>query len=160
MPASTGSIGIGMPMRPVEHTSTSLRHAAERLGGELAHPPRVAPAGLARRGVGVAGVEHDRGGAPVAQVRAAHLHRGGGDEVGREHPGRGDRRRSAVATIARSGAPDALIPHASPPATNPCAAVTLIARSRCFAPGRSGPGSLRRRDLRGGRSPHGISFTA
>src|SRR5436190_21030758 len=39
--------------------------------------------------------------------------------------------RSSVATIARSGAPVGLIPHASPPATNPGAAVTLtLARSR------------------------------
>ena len=50
---------------------------------------------------------------------------------------------SVVATIARSGAPDGLMPLASPPASNPDAAVTLmLARSRCYAPGRSGPGSL------------------
>src|SRR5581483_4316908 len=35
-------------------------------------------------------------------------------------------RRSLVATIARSGAPDALMPHASPPASNPGTAVTLM----------------------------------
>ena len=37
MPDSTGSIGIGMPMRPVWHTSTSVVAQPERLRGELAH---------------------------------------------------------------------------------------------------------------------------
>ena len=41
--------------------------------------------------------------------------------------GRHRRARSSVATSARSGAPDSLIPHASPPATKPGAAVTLDA---------------------------------
>src|SRR3954452_4745112 len=41
-------------------------------------------------------------------------------------PAAGTAVRSSVATIARSGAPDSLIPHAAPPATNPFAAVTLM----------------------------------
>src|SRR3954451_12827225 len=42
-------------------------------------------------------------------------------------PAAGAAVRSSVATIARSGAPDSLMPHAAPPAANPFGAVTLIA---------------------------------
>jgi hypothetical protein len=45
-----------------------------------------------RRRVGVAGVEHHRGGAAVGEVAAADLHRRGRREVGGEHAGGGDRR--------------------------------------------------------------------
>ena len=37
MPDSTGAIGIGMPMRPVEHTSTSSVATPSPSAGELAH---------------------------------------------------------------------------------------------------------------------------
>ena len=135
MPVSSGAIGIGMPMRPVEHTSTSV--GVDTRGpsrGQLAHAPRVGAARLAGRGVGVAGAEHDRGGAAVGEVRAADLHRRRLREIRGEHArGRAPARRSSVATIARSGAPDSLIPHASPPASNPLAAVTLTAH-HCRSP--------------------------
>ena len=102
--------------------------AADGLRGELAHAQRVGPALVAGGGVGVAGVEHDRGGAAVGQVAAADLHRRRGHEVGGEHAGRAATGASStVATMARSGSPDSLMPDASPPAANPGTAVTLTA---------------------------------
>ena len=85
MPASSAAIGIGMPMSPVEQTSTSEVAAPMPDGGELAHARRVAPARLAGGGVGVARAEHDRGRAAVGEVRARDLHRRGLREVRREH---------------------------------------------------------------------------
>ena len=92
MPASIGAIGIGIPIRPVEQTRTSAG-ASPRPSAVNAHMRRgVGPARLTRRGVRVAGVEHDRGGAAVAEMRRAHLHRRGLREVRREHAGRNDGR--------------------------------------------------------------------
>ena len=88
MPASIGAIGIGIPIRPVEQTRTSAG-ASPRPAAVSAHMRRAsAPARLTRRGVRVAGVEDDRGGAAVAEMRRAHLHRRGLREVRREHAGR------------------------------------------------------------------------
>ena len=45
MPASSAAIGIGMPMSPVEHTSTSVGRDAEALAPSSSHMrARVAPA--------------------------------------------------------------------------------------------------------------------
>ena len=113
-PPRPASIGIGMPMRPVEQTSTSAGAQPSAVGGELAHAQRVGAARLPGRGVGVAGVEDDRGGAAVGEVAAADLHRRGLREVRREHAGRGDRRVGRRwRRCARSGAPDSLMPDAT-----------------------------------------------
>ena len=92
IPDSTGSIGIGIPISPVEQTSTSRGAQPSDLGRELGHAERVAAARLAGGGVGVAGVEDDRRRPAVVEVDAADLHRRRRDQVGREHPGGGDRR--------------------------------------------------------------------
>ena len=94
--------------RDADETGLAHEHvgggAADGLRGELAHAQRVGPALVAGGGVGVAGVEHDRGGAAVGEVAAADLHRRRGDQVGGEHTGRGRPARwSTVATMARSG---------------------------------------------------------
>ena len=60
-------------MRPVEHTSTSAGATPRPARGQLAHARRVAPARFAGRGVGVAGVEHDRGRAAVGEMRACEI---------------------------------------------------------------------------------------
>ena len=58
--------------------------AAERRGDPVARLTCVVAAGLSGRGVRVPGVEHDRRGRAVTEMRSAHLHRGSAREVRRE----------------------------------------------------------------------------
>ena len=85
MPAASASIGSGMPMSPVEHTSTSSAVARRaRPRRRRTSPRRRRTPGLAGGGVGVAAVEDDRRGlARRVRGRCACVitHRRGGHQV-------------------------------------------------------------------------------
>ena len=111
------SIGSGMPMRPVEHTSTSSAAQPSSSATRRAHLLGVGRPAVAGGGVGVAAVEDDRarpgrrwrrGGrgrdAPARRVTCSAVN------TRRRRPAR--RRRWRRAT--RSGSPLALMPQATP----------------------------------------------
>ena len=92
IPASIGAIGNGIPMSPVEQTSTSVGATPSPVAVELAHAAGVVAAPLPRRRVGVAGVEHDGGGEPVGADGRARTWTGRRRrQVRREHAGRAAR---------------------------------------------------------------------
>ena len=95
MPASIGAIGIGMPMRPVEQTSTSAA-SNPRPSAVSAHMPRAS----ARPASPVAAfalpeLSTTAAARPSPRCARADLHGRGLREVRREHAGR-DRRRAVL----------------------------------------------------------------
>ena len=122
-----GAIGSGIPMRPVEQTRTSVgatpspfpasshvRRASSRPRSPVAALalPELSTTAAARPSARWARVTWT--GAAVARLVV-------------NTPAALTARRSVVATIDRSGAPDGFTPHTSPPASNPGTAVTLMA---------------------------------
>ncbi len=129
-PPSTASMGNGMPIRPVEHTSTCS-------GGQ----PRARPAAPAIRSAWTRPVEPLAALAlpllritalarPPVAARWARLTTTGAAAslFGVKTAAAGTGAPSVVATSARSGSPEALTPAATPAATNPVGAVTLMGR--------------------------------
>ena len=126
------SSGSGMPMRPVEHTSTSLGCAAEL----LARPARTCDGRRrdpSRRSPRSALPELSTTAAALAapQVLPAHLHRRrsgevAGEDAGGRRPARGRRSRRARGRARRC----VLMPHATPAASNPGTPVMLIVSIR------------------------------
>ena len=92
MPDSTGSIGIGIPISPVEQTSTSRGAQPSDLGGELGHAQRVARPASPVAALALPELSTTAAARPSCEVDAADLHRRRRDQVGREHTGGGDRR--------------------------------------------------------------------
>ena len=127
MPASTGAIGIGIPIRPVWHTSTSvgahpsdsavsvhMRSASDRPTTPVAALalPELSTTAAARRSPRC--VRDTWTGAAATRLPV-------------NTPAAVTGARSAVAIIDRSGAPAGVMPRARPPASNPTTAVTVTA---------------------------------
>ncbi len=91
-PDSIGAIGMGMPMSPVWHTSTSV--VAQPTAWAVSSHIRSASARPCSPVAALALPELriDRGGASVGEVPTTDLHRCGDREVAGEHAGGGDRR--------------------------------------------------------------------
>ena len=156
-PTSSASIGIGMPMRPVEHTSTSAVSAPR--------PPAASShmrCASRRPGSPVAALALPELNTTAAAVPSARWRReictgAAWARLVVNTPAAVTAARSSVATSARSAAPDGLIPHARPPATKPGAAVTPVVTagsraaagpwSRAFPTTRSRLGSSARKLL-------------
>src|SRR5262245_35716159 len=135
MPASTGAIGIGMPMRPVEHTSTSVAAtprpsaASSHMRSASARP--VSPvAALALPELSTTAAAR-----PSARWRRLICTGAAVARLVVKTPAALTGARFAVATSDRSGAPEALMPQAIPAASNPSTAVTLM----LHPPGPGGP---------------------
>ncbi len=159
MPTSSASMGIGMPMRPVEHTSTSsgamprpsavsshIRTASRRPGSPVAAfaLPELNTTAAAR---------------PFARWRREIWTGAACARFVVNTPAAVAGTPSSVARSARSGSPDGLMPHARPPATKPGTAVTPEVtagspgagdpsspggRAECWPLGSSGPRRLSR----------------
>ena len=119
MPASIALIGIGMPISPVEHTRTSSTATpspsavSEHMRSASFRP--VSP-------VAAFAFPEFRTTADARPLTRCRFEICTGAACARfvvNTPAAATGWSSWVATIARSGAPDSLIPHASPPATNP-----------------------------------------
>ena len=119
MPDSTGAIGIGIPMRPVEHTSTSV--VAQPTASAVSSHMRSASARPCSPVAALALPELSTTAAarPSARWRRLICTGAAATRLVVNTPAAATGARSTVATIARSGAPDALMPQASPPASNP-----------------------------------------
>ncbi len=131
MPASTGAMGSGIPIRPVWHTRIS-DGSTPNPSATSAHM-RSAPATPAAPVAALAlPLESTTAAArPPVRARWARLTCTGAAAarfaVNTPAAGTGP---DVAATSARSGAPDALIPHATPAATNPAGAVMLTGTPR------------------------------
>ena len=119
MPDSTGSIGMGMPMRPVWHTSTSV--VAQPTACAVSSHMRSASARPCSPVAALALPELSTTAAarPSARCRRLICTGAAATRLVVNTPAAVTGAPSAVATIARSGAPDGLMPDASPPASNP-----------------------------------------
>ena len=142
-PVVNGSIGMGIPIRPVEQTRTWLRSQPRASATSAAVPsatsrPGSPVAALALPELRTTAAACD----PPARCRRLSWTGAAATRLVVNTPAAVTGRWSAVATSDRSGRPDALMPAATPAATKPWAAVTDI---RAPARRRGGRGS------RGGR---------
>ena len=149
-PSTTRPTSSGTPMTPVEQTSTCSARQPSSAAARSTVASTAPPAGPGA-GVGVARVQHHhpgvgRAGQPVRdQTTGAAATWLVVNIPAATVPG--------SPTRARSGAPDALSPQATPAAPNPAAAVTPSRRSTRPPPDRRPrrlPGALRARHARHG----------
>src|SRR5680860_1557685 len=138
MPASSGAIGNGIPISPVEHTRTSAG-STPRPAAVRSHIRRASalPAGPV---AALALPELSTTAAAWPSWRCSRV-TSTGAAVARlvvNTPAAVTGRAGLTATTARSATPASFTPQASPPATNPRAASTLMGRPR-----QSGTRSLR-----------------